>query len=157
MSYPLPSFPLSFLLLLLSSPHPPLPFSLLPSPPSLSFLLLSSPPSLLSSHPPPSLPLSSPLILLLPSLSPPPSLSLSLPFPFLPPPSPSSPPSLPPLQLQSALLNAQSLASSQSPLIAGEYSGTPLLWTPWGPGEVSCIESCSHFRNPSIVDTLGTW
>ena len=20
------------------------------------------------------------------------------------------------------------------------YSGTPLLWTPWGPGEVSCIE-----------------
>ena len=20
-----------------------------------------------------------------------------------------------------------------------EYSGAPLLWTPWGPGEVSCI------------------
>ena len=20
------------------------------------------------------------------------------------------------------------------------YSGTPLMWTPWGPGEVSCIE-----------------
>ena len=28
------------------------------------------------------------------------------------------------------------------------YSGTPLLWTHWGPGEVSCIHS--------IVDTLGT-
>ena len=22
------------------------------------------------------------------------------------------------------------------------YSGTPLLWTPWGPGEVSSIEKC---------------
>ena len=32
------------------------------------------------------------------------------------------------------------------------YSGTPLLWTPWGPGEVSCIQ-----WNPSIVDTLGSW
>ena len=32
------------------------------------------------------------------------------------------------------------------------YSGTPLLWTPWGPGEVSCVQ-----WNPSIVDTLGTW
>ena len=32
------------------------------------------------------------------------------------------------------------------------YSGAPLLWTPWGPGEVSCIQ-----WNPSIVDTLGTW
>ena len=27
-------------------------------------------------------------------------------------------------------------------------SGAPLVWTPWGPGEVSCIHS--------IVDTLGT-
>ena len=35
---------------------------------------------------------------------------------------------------------------------AGVYSGTPLLWTPWGPGEVSCIQ-----WDPSIVDTLGTW
>ena len=26
------------------------------------------------------------------------------------------------------------------------FSGTPLLWTPWGPGEVSCIERCPHFR-----------
>ena len=26
------------------------------------------------------------------------------------------------------------------------YSGAPLLWTPWGPGEVSCIERCPHFR-----------
>ena len=32
------------------------------------------------------------------------------------------------------------------------YSGTPLLWTPWGPDKVSCIQ-----WNPSIVDTLGTW
>ena len=29
------------------------------------------------------------------------------------------------------------------------------MWTPWGPGEVSCIERCPHFGNPSIVDTLG--
>ena len=50
------------------------------------------------------------------------------------------------------------------------YSGTPLLWTPWEPGEVSCIQwspllwtpwgpgevSCIQW-NPSIVDTLGTW
>ena len=33
-----------------------------------------------------------------------------------------------------------------------QYSGTPLLGTPWGPGEVSCIQ-----WNPSIGDTLGTW
>ena len=39
----------------------------------------------------------------------------------------------------------------------GFCSGTPLLWTPWGPGEVSCIERCPHFRNPSIVDILETW
>ena len=26
------------------------------------------------------------------------------------------------------------------------YSGTPLFWTLWGPGEVSCIERCHHFR-----------
>ena len=32
------------------------------------------------------------------------------------------------------------------------YSGAPLLWTAWGPGEVSCIQ-----WSPSIVDTLGTW
>ena len=32
------------------------------------------------------------------------------------------------------------------------YSRTPLMWTPWGPGEVSCIQ-----WNPSNVDTLGTW
>ena len=38
-----------------------------------------------------------------------------------------------------------------------EYSGTPLSWTPWGPGKVSCIERYPHFRNPTIVDTLGTW
>ena len=35
------------------------------------------------------------------------------------------------------------------------FSGSPLLWTPWGPSNVSCIERCPHFRNPSIVDTLG--
>ena len=26
------------------------------------------------------------------------------------------------------------------------YSGAPLLWTPWGPGKVSCIERCPHLR-----------
>ena len=27
------------------------------------------------------------------------------------------------------------------------YSGTtPLVWTPWGPGEMSSIERCPHFR-----------
>ena len=31
------------------------------------------------------------------------------------------------------------------------YRGTPLLWTPWGPSEVSSIQ-----WNPSIVDTLET-
>ena len=25
-------------------------------------------------------------------------------------------------------------------------SGTSLLWTPWGPGKVPCIEKCPHFR-----------
>ena len=30
------------------------------------------------------------------------------------------------------------------------------MWTPWGSAEVSCIEKCPHFRNPSIVDTLKT-
>ena len=30
------------------------------------------------------------------------------------------------------------------------YSGTPLLWTPWGPGEVSCIERCPQFRGNFI-------
>ena len=24
------------------------------------------------------------------------------------------------------------------------------MWTPWGPGEVSCIESCPHFRGKYI-------
>ena len=32
------------------------------------------------------------------------------------------------------------------------YSGITLLWAPWGPGEVSCIQ-----RNHSIVGTSGTW
>ena len=32
-------------------------------------------------------------------------------------------------------------------VIYGLYSGTPLLWTPWGPGEVSCIERCPRFRS----------
>ena len=35
------------------------------------------------------------------------------------------------------------------------YSGIVLLWTLLGPGAVSCIERCPHFRNPFIVDTLG--
>ena len=33
------------------------------------------------------------------------------------------------------------------------YSGTPLLWTPWGPSKVSskCIERCPHFRGKFIL------
>ena len=31
------------------------------------------------------------------------------------------------------------------------YSGAPLTWTPWGPGEVSCIEKCPHFRGEFIL------
>ena len=31
------------------------------------------------------------------------------------------------------------------------YSGTPLMWTPWGPGEVSCIERCPHFRGKFLL------
>ena len=30
--------------------------------------------------------------------------------------------------------------------IKHNYSGAPLLWTPWGPGKVSCIERCPLFR-----------
>ena len=30
------------------------------------------------------------------------------------------------------------------------YSGTLLLWTLLGPGAVSCIERCPHFRNPLL-------
>ena len=26
------------------------------------------------------------------------------------------------------------------------YSGPPLIWTPWAPGKVSCIERCPYFR-----------
>ena len=33
------------------------------------------------------------------------------------------------------------------------YSVTPLLWTPWGPGEVSCIERCPHFGGESALNT----
>ena len=29
--------------------------------------------------------------------------------------------------------------------------GTPLLWTPWEPGGVSCIERCPHFRGKFIL------
>ena len=31
------------------------------------------------------------------------------------------------------------------------YSGTSLMWTPWGPGEVSCIERCPHFRGKFML------
>ena len=31
------------------------------------------------------------------------------------------------------------------------YSGTPLLRTPWGPGEVSCIERCPHLCGKFIL------
>ena len=27
---------------------------------------------------------------------------------------------------------------------------TPLMWTPWGPGEVFCIKKCPHFRGKFI-------
>ena len=50
----------------------------------------------------------------------------------------------------------KSVVAAESIKVACNLSGTPLLWTPWGSGEVSCIERYSHFRNPSIVDTLGT-
>ena len=30
------------------------------------------------------------------------------------------------------------------------YSGTPLLWTPWGPGKVSYIERGPYFRGKCI-------
>ena len=32
-----------------------------------------------------------------------------------------------------------------------KYSGAPLLWTPWGPGEVSRIERCPHFRGTFVL------
>ena len=32
-----------------------------------------------------------------------------------------------------------------------QYSGTPLLWTPRGPGEVSCTEMCPHFWGKFIL------
>ena len=32
------------------------------------------------------------------------------------------------------------------------YSGTPLLWTRhWGPGKLSCIESCPHFCGKFVL------
>ena len=31
------------------------------------------------------------------------------------------------------------------------YSGTSLLWTPWGPNKVSCIERCPHFRGKFLL------
>ena len=39
---------------------------------------------------------------------------------------------------------------SKEQLQLWHYSGTPLMWTPWGPGEVSCIQ-----WSPSNVDTPG--
>ena len=30
--------------------------------------------------------------------------------------------------------------------ILSSYSGTPLKWTPWGPGDAPCVERCPHFR-----------
>ena len=35
--------------------------------------------------------------------------------------------------------------------LTNHYSGTPLLWTPWGPNKVSCIERCPHFRDKFIL------
>ena len=37
------------------------------------------------------------------------------------------------------------------------YSGTPLLWTPWGPGEVPCIERCPHFFRGNLLLRNRTW
>ena len=34
---------------------------------------------------------------------------------------------------------------------ATTYSGTPLLWTPWGPSKVSCMERCPHFRGKFLL------
>ena len=31
------------------------------------------------------------------------------------------------------------------------YSGTPLLWVPWGPSRVSCIERCPHFGGKFMI------
>ena len=37
------------------------------------------------------------------------------------------------------------------------YSGTPLLWTPWGTWcEVSCIERCSHLRD-KVLERKCIW
>ena len=33
------------------------------------------------------------------------------------------------------------------------YSGPPVLWMPWGPGNVSFIEGCPHFRSRFILRT----
>ena len=29
--------------------------------------------------------------------------------------------------------------------------GIPLMWAPWGPGDVSCIERCPHFRGKFLI------
>ena len=34
------------------------------------------------------------------------------------------------------------------------YSGTLLMWTPWGPSKVCCAERCPHFRGNFYI--LGT-
>ena len=31
------------------------------------------------------------------------------------------------------------------------YSGSPLSWTPWGPGKVPCVERWPHFRGIFIA------
>ena len=31
---------------------------------------------------------------------------------------------------------------------------TPLVWTTWGAGEVSCIERCPHFRGACILESI---
>ena len=50
-------------------------------------------------------------------------------------------------QLQPAASKTTSRQESQVRMyMCVYYSGTPLLWTPWGPSEVSCIERCPQFR-----------
>ena len=36
-------------------------------------------------------------------------------------------------------------------LLNTQYSGTAPLWTPWGPGKLSCTERYPHFRGKCII------
>ena len=45
----------------------------------------------------------------------------------------------------------RSIDTSSTLQFLRRYSRTPLMWTPWGPGEVSCIERCPHFRGKFLL------